>query len=71
MSDFSHTDSSGKARMVDVSDKETTLRTARASVVVKLDQPTFERVKENEIEKGDVLSVARLAGIQAAKKQLT
>ena len=68
MSKLSHTDKNGKARMVDVGNKEITNRKARASVVVRLNQATFELVKNNEIAKGDVLTVAKLSGIQAAKK---
>lgn len=68
MTKLSHTDKNGKARMVDVGDKEITARHATASVVVRLSQTTFDLVRNNEIAKGDVLTVAKLAGIQAAKK---
>lgn len=68
MSKLSHTDKKGKARMVDVGDKEVTLRSARASIIVRLNQTTFDLVRNNEIGKGDVLTVAKVAGIQAAKK---
>ena len=68
MSKLSHIDDDGKANMVDVGSKEVTDRTAEASVVVKLNQATYDLVKNNEITKGDVLTVAKLAGIQAAKK---
>lgn len=68
MSELSHLDGKGKARMVDVGHKDITVRTARASVVVRLNQATFDLVKNNEVGKGDVITVAKLAGIQAAKK---
>lgn len=68
MAKLSHLDDQGKARMVDVEEKDITLRTARASVLVRLNQTTFELVKNNELDKGDVVTVAKLAGIQAAKK---
>ena len=66
--DFTHTDEKGKAKMVDVSAKEINLRTASASAEVILSANAYLAVKNNEVSKGDVLSVARIAGIQAAKK---
>ncbi len=66
--DLSHTDEKGKAKMVDVSGKEINLRTASASANVTLSPKAFLAIKNNEMSKGDVLSVARIAGIQAAKK---
>ena len=54
--------------MVDIGDKDVTVRMARASVVVRLTRATFEAVKKNNIGKGNVLTVANVAGIQAAKK---
>ncbi|MGE5430279.1 MAG: cyclic pyranopterin monophosphate synthase MoaC [Syntrophomonadaceae bacterium] len=68
MSDFTHLDESGKARMVDVTEKPDTERTAIASAEVLLTEEIFEKIKNNEIGKGDVLTVAKIAGIQAAKK---
>ena len=68
MSKLSHIDSSGKAKMVDVGGKESNVRTATASVVVRLNEKTFGLVCDNQIAKGDVLTVAKIAGIQAAKK---
>lgn len=65
---FSHTDKSGKAKMVDVSSKGQTLRTAKAFAEVQVSKEVFEKIKNNEIQKGDVLTIAKLAGIQAAKK---
>ena len=68
MKNFSHTDKSGKAKMVDVSSKKQTLRTAEAFAEVQVSKQVFEKIKNNEIQKGDVLTVAKIAGIQAAKK---
>lgn len=68
MKNFSHTDKSGKAKMVDVSSKKQTLRTAEAYAEVLVSKDVFEKIKCNEIQKGDVLPVAKIAGIQAAKK---
>ena len=65
---LTHTDIHGKAQMVDVSTKEKTLRIATAYAEVKLPVKVFNAVKKNQIEKGDVLSIAKFAGIQAAKK---
>lgn len=65
---LSHIDSKGKAQMVDVSDKESTLRTAEAYGEVYVSQKVFDAIKNNAIKKGDVLSIAKFAGIQAAKK---
>ena len=67
-SPLTHFDESGASRMVDVSAKEVTLRTARASGLVKLASPTLALVKDRRLAKGDVLEVARLAGILAAKR---
>lgn len=64
----SHIDSDGKARMVDVSSKDVTHRSATAESVVKLNQEAFAVLRDNRSAKGDVLTVAQLAGIQAAKK---
>src|SRR5205823_14539794 len=66
--ELTHFDESGASRMVDVSAKEVTLRTARASGCVRLGPATLERVKDRRLAKGDVLEVARLAGILAAKR---
>ncbi len=64
---LSHVDDSGKARMVDVTDKEITRRTARAYGEIHMKSSTLELVKNNALKKGDVLAVARVAGIMAAK----
>lgn len=65
---LSHVDGSGKARMVDVSHKEDTVREARAEGSIRISPEALEAVRENRAAKGDVLAVARLAGIMAAKK---
>jgi cyclic pyranopterin phosphate synthase len=65
---FNHFDEQGKAIMVDVSHKEATLRTARASATVFLRAETLKAITDGTMVKGDVLGVARLAGIAAAKK---
>jgi cyclic pyranopterin phosphate synthase len=66
--DLTHTDGSGRARMVDVGDKEATARRARASARVRLSPDAVAAVRDDTSRKGDVLAVARLAGIQAAKR---
>lgn len=65
---LTHFDSDGQAHMVDVSDKDTTNRVAVAAGYVKMAQQTFEIISEGRAKKGDVLGVARLAGIMGAKK---
>lgn len=68
MSDLTHFDGKGDAHMVDVSDKAVTARIAVAEGYVKMAAQTFDIVSEGRAKKGDVLSVARLAGIMGAKK---
>lgn len=68
MAEFSHFDDSGASRMVDVGAKPVTCRTARARTVVHMDPRTAAKIREHRMHKGDVLEVARLAGIMAAKK---
>ena len=68
MADFSHMDSDGNARMVDVSAKDDTKRTAIVRGVVRLAPETLTMLKENALPKGDVLTTAKIAGIQAAKR---
>ncbi|MPY68467.1 MAG: cyclic pyranopterin monophosphate synthase MoaC [Alphaproteobacteria bacterium] len=68
MSRLSHIDADGKAVMVDVSDKDVTERTASAAGSVLMAAETMRLVQEGGMKKGDVLSVARLAGIMGAKK---
>ena len=68
MAGFTHFDKEGKARMVDVSDKAETERVATAKGSVIMQPTTLALIKEGGVKKGDVLSVARLAGIMGAKK---
>jgi cyclic pyranopterin monophosphate synthase len=68
MSKLSHTDSQGKANMVDVGHKESQLRIARAEGWIRLGEETLRLIAENTMKKGDVLTVAQIAGIQAAKQ---
>ena len=65
---FNHFDESGNAVMVDVSHKQPTLRTAVAEAEVRLSQELLSAIRSGGVAKGDVLGVARLAGIMAAKK---
>ena len=66
--ELTHFDAEGRARMVDVSDKEITSRVAIARGSVEMEAATLERIRLGAIKKGDVLAVARLAGIMAAKR---
>lgn len=65
---LSHADSRGAARMVDVGAKATTARRARAAGEIRMSAAAWRAVRANALAKGDVLAVARLAGIQAAKR---
>jgi indole-3-glycerol phosphate synthase len=65
---FTHLDAEGRARMVDVSDKAETDRVATAGARVVMRRETLERIRSGDVAKGDVLAVARLAGIMAAKR---
>jgi cyclic pyranopterin phosphate synthase len=67
MSRLSHVDAQGSARMVDVSDKSASLRIARAEAFVSMQPDTLALIAAGGHSKGDVLTVARIAGIQAAK----
>jgi cyclic pyranopterin phosphate synthase len=68
MSKLTHINSNGEAQMVDVSDKESTMREAKAGAKVVMQSNTLELIVSGSHKKGDVLSVAKIAGIQAAKK---
>ncbi|OWK36979.1 cyclic pyranopterin monophosphate synthase MoaC [Fimbriiglobus ruber] len=68
MSELTHFDEQGAARMVDVGAKGETARVARASAVVRMAPETLSLIRDKQFAKGDVLEVARLAGIMAAKK---
>jgi len=65
---FSHTDKQGKAKMVDVGQKPDSKRIAIAKGSIFLAKETIKLIKDNKMKKGDVLAVARIAGIQAAKQ---
>lgn len=65
---LTHIDAQGQASMVDVSDKPASVREARAYARVLMKPETLAQVQANSLKKGDVLAVARIAGIQAAKK---
>lgn len=64
---LTHVDSTGKAKMVDVGSKPDQLRTAVAEGFIRLKKETVELIRENGMKKGDVLTVAQISGIQAAK----
>jgi cyclic pyranopterin phosphate synthase len=66
--DLSHLDPSGRARMVDVGSKDTTPRRAVARGGVRCDPALVERLRRDDLSKGSVIEIARLAGIQAAKR---
>jgi cyclic pyranopterin phosphate synthase len=68
MSKLTHIDHEGKVRMVDVTDKQPTSRTAAAQGVVSMSPATFEMVLKQTNKKGNVFEAARIAGIMAAKK---
>ena len=68
MKKLSHTDTKGKARMVDVGEKPVQSRTAIASGKIILQPATIKLIKENGMKKGEVLSIAEFAGIMGAKK---
>ncbi len=68
MSELTHLDESGRARMVDVGEKPATERRALARAVVRVDPETARIVQSGDAPKGDVIGVARIAGIQAAKR---
>jgi len=68
MKKLSHVDKKGKANMVDVGHKPDQLRIAKATGFIKLSAEAIKLVKQNEIKKGDVLTIAEIAGIQAAKR---
>src|SRR6185436_1428804 len=68
MSELSHFDSSGASRMVDVGEKQVSRRLARASGQVRMAAETLALIRDKRAAKGDVLEVARLAGIMATKR---
>ncbi len=68
MTDFSHFDDNGNAHMVDISDKQNSFRTAKAACFIQMSLETLKIISNGSAKKGDVLNVARIAGIQGAKK---
>ena len=68
MDKLTHTDKTGKAIMIDVGDKESLQRIAKASGHISLSLQTIKLIKENLLMKGDVLTVSQIAGINAAKQ---
>ena len=68
MTQFTHLDESGKARMVDVSGKEPSSRVAVATGSIRMSAATLDAIRSNSLKKGDVLGVARVAGVLAAKR---
>lgn len=68
MNELSHIDKEGKANMVDVGHKPQQIRVAKASGFIELQAETVRLIRENLIKKGDVITIAEIAGIQAAKE---
>lgn len=68
MKELSHIDNKGKANMVDVGHKPQQVRVAQASGFIELQAETVKLIRENLIKKGDVITIAEIAGIQAAKE---
>lgn len=68
MEKLTHIDSEGRANMVDVGGKKIQFRTARAEGFIRLQSETIQLINDNKMKKGDVLTVAEIAGIQAGKK---
>ncbi len=66
--DFTHFNDEGRARMVDVGEKSVTQRTAVAAARVEVNESTFELIRSGGVKKGDVLTVAQVAGIMGAKR---
>jgi cyclic pyranopterin phosphate synthase len=68
MPEFTHLDNQGRVRMVDVSDKKATARTAVAGGVISMTAATYDLIQRQAVKKGNVLETARIAGIMAAKR---
>lgn len=68
MSDFTHLNANGDAVMVDVSDKQDTVRCAVAIGTIHMNKECYDKIIQHSVEKGDVLAAARIAGIMGAKK---
>lgn len=67
MTDLTHFNEQGRAKMVDISDKSVTARTATAKTSIRVSAEIYEKVTSNQMKKGDVLAVAQVAGVMAAK----
>ena len=67
MSEFSHFNQEGRARMVDVSDKDVTARTAVAKSILEVTPEIYRGITEGTVKKGDVLAVAQVSAVMAAK----
>ena len=68
MADLTHFDDNGNAHMVDISDKQNSFRTAKAACSIQMSLETLKIIGDGKSKKGDVLNVARIAGIQGAKR---
>ncbi len=68
MAEFTHFNEQGRAKMVDVSDKPETFRTAIALSSITVNPEIYDKITNNQMKKGDVLAVAQIAGVMAAKK---
>ena len=68
MPKLTHIDEEGRVRMVDVTDKKATVRTAVAGGIISMNPETFELIQNQKVKKGNVLETARIAGVMAAKK---
>ena len=68
MAEFTHFNEEGRAKMVDVSDKPESFRTAIAMSSIIVNQEIYEKITNQQMKKGDVLAVAQVAGVMAAKK---
>jgi cyclic pyranopterin monophosphate synthase len=68
MAEFTHLDEEGRVRMVDVTEKAATVRTALAGATVRMRPETFGLIRDQKVTKGNVLETARIAGIMAAKR---
>ena len=68
MADLTHFDDNGDAHMVDISDKQNSFRTAKAACSIQMSLETLKIIANGNSKKGDVLNVARIAGIQGAKR---
>jgi cyclic pyranopterin phosphate synthase len=68
MAEFTHLDEEGRVRMVDVTGKAATVRTALAAAEVRMRPETFARIRDQKVKKGNVLETARIAGVLAAKR---